>query len=222
MNWEPPLPRRTVSGESPNGRLIPFVVYCAGDSGVGKSCLMHHFLNNRCAYWCSFPSLLRDLRLTMPTCYRPGSVSTHNRFVYHEPVCFTMLAAHLLFSCLPGVEFSSTLLRLPSSTPAAEVAGTRVPFSKTLKVQLWDTAGQERFRSVTRNYYRGACGAVIVYDITKYVVFLTEAESWVRKDGAHSHVSFQSTIFQSLVILVDGCQSIGISRSFSSFGWEQS
>lgn len=29
-----------------------------------------------------------------------------------------------------------------------------------------DTAGQERFRSVTRNYYRGAIGCLLVYDIT--------------------------------------------------------
>lgn len=28
-----------------------------------------------------------------------------------------------------------------------------------------DTAGQERFRSVTRSYYRGAAGALLVYDI---------------------------------------------------------
>lgn len=31
---------------------------------------------------------------------------------------------------------------------------------------MWDTAGQERFRSVTRSYYRGAAGALLVYDST--------------------------------------------------------
>ena len=31
---------------------------------------------------------------------------------------------------------------------------------------------QERFRSVTRNYYRSACGAVVVYDITRCVSFV--------------------------------------------------
>lgn len=30
---------------------------------------------------------------------------------------------------------------------------------------LWDTAGQERYRSVTKSYFRGAVGAVVVYAI---------------------------------------------------------
>ncbi|AYU76229.1 ras-related protein rab-14 [Leishmania donovani] len=36
-----------------------------------------------------------------------------------------------------------------------------------VKLQMWDTAGQERFRSVTRGYYRGAAGALLVYDISR-------------------------------------------------------
>ena len=38
---------------------------------------------------------------------------------------------------------------------------------KTLKAQIWDTAGQERYRAITSAYYRGAVGALLVYDITK-------------------------------------------------------
>lgn len=37
---------------------------------------------------------------------------------------------------------------------------------KRVKIMLWDTAGQERYKSVSRSYYRGAAGAIIVYDIT--------------------------------------------------------
>jgi GTPase SAR1 family protein len=42
---------------------------------------------------------------------------------------------------------------------------------KEIKAQIWDTAGQERFRAVTSAYYRGAVGALIVYDISRKATF---------------------------------------------------
>jgi len=44
---------------------------------------------------------------------------------------------------------------------------------KTIKAQIWDTAGQERYRAITSAYYRGAVGALLVYDITKQGKFVS-------------------------------------------------
>ncbi|KAK9434950.1 secretion-related small GTPase [Metarhizium brunneum] len=59
-----------------------------------------------------------------------------------------------------GVEFASKIIKVGT--------GAR---RKRIKLQLWDTAGTERFRSVSRSYYRGAAGAILVYDITSHASF---------------------------------------------------
>merc|ERR1711988_54151 len=51
---------------------------------------------------------------------------------------------------------------------------------KTIKAQIWDTAGQERYRAITSAYYRGAVGALVVYDITKDVSF-ENVEKWLSE-----------------------------------------
>ncbi|XP_054912703.1 ras-related protein Rab-7L1-like [Poeciliopsis prolifica] len=42
-----------------------------------------------------------------------------------------------------------------------------------VRVQLWDLAGQERFISMTRIYYKGAVGCVVMFDVTDSSSFLT-------------------------------------------------
>ena len=61
--------------------------------------------------------------------------------------------------------------------------------SKTLKAQIWDTAGQERYRAITSAYYRGAVGALLVYDITKHITFDNVAR-WLKelRDHAESNI----------------------------------
>lgn len=77
-----------------------------GDSGVGKSSLLHRFIED----------------------------------TFSEDQTQTI-----------GIEYGAKIL---------DINGTKV------KLQIWDTAGQERYKSVTRSYYRGAMGGIIVYDVT--------------------------------------------------------
>ena len=60
---------------------------------------------------------------------------------------------------------------------------------KTVKAQIWDTAGQERYRAITSAYYRGAVGALLVYDITKRQTF-DNVQRWLRelRDHADSNI----------------------------------
>ncbi|XP_040991146.1 ras-related protein RABA4c [Juglans microcarpa x Juglans regia] len=56
---------------------------------------------------------------------------------------------------------------------------------KTVKAQIWDTAGQERYRAVTSAYYRGAVGAMLVYDITKRQSF-DHVTRWLEELRGHA------------------------------------
>jgi small GTP-binding protein len=60
---------------------------------------------------------------------------------------------------------------------------------KTIKSQIWDTAGQERYRAITSAYYRGAVGALLVYDISKKGTF-DNVERWLKelKDHADANI----------------------------------
>lgn len=69
-----------------------------------------------------------------------------------------------------GVEFA---------TRSIQVGG------KVIKAQIWDTAGQERYRAITSAYYRGAVGALLVYDIAKHITY-ENVERWLKELRDHA------------------------------------
>ncbi|XP_012990986.2 ras-related protein Rab-25 isoform X2 [Esox lucius] len=73
-----------------------------------------------------------------------------------------------------GVEFSTRTVQLDAIT---------------IKAQIWDTAGLERYRAITSAYYRGAVGALLVYDITKHLTY-ESVERWLKElyDHADPHI----------------------------------
>ncbi|KAF9181591.1 Ras- protein Rab-11B [Haplosporangium sp. Z 767] len=56
---------------------------------------------------------------------------------------------------------------------------------KVLKAQIWDTAGKEHHRAVTAAFYRGAVGALLVYDISKLSTF-EKLERWLNELREHA------------------------------------
>ncbi|TCD70610.1 Ras- protein Rab-11A [Steccherinum ochraceum] len=60
---------------------------------------------------------------------------------------------------------------------------------KNIKAQIWDTAGQERYRAITSAYYRGAVGALLVYDISKHATYVNVTR-WLKelRDHADSNI----------------------------------
>ncbi|KAG5271706.1 hypothetical protein AALO_G00183080 [Alosa alosa] len=73
-----------------------------------------------------------------------------------------------------GVEFSTRTVQLNGLT---------------IKAQIWDTAGLERYRAITSAYYRGAVGALLVYDISKHLTY-ESAVRWLKElyDHADPHI----------------------------------
>lgn len=91
-----------------------------------------------------------------------GKTNLINRFTKNE---FSMESIATI-----GVDFSTKIIQVEE---------------KTIKAQIWDTAGQERYRAITSAYYRGAVGALLVYDITRSDTF-ENVERWLQELREHT------------------------------------
>jgi Ras-related protein Rab-2A len=76
----------------------------------------------------------------------------------------------------------------------------------------WDTAGTEYFRSITRSYYRGAAGALLVYDVTSRASF-EHAEDWLKDVRDHADPNLTCILVANKVDLVGEEDGLGGSAS---------
>ena len=67
--------------------------------------------------------------------------------------------------------------------------------NKKIRLEIWDTAGQERFRGLTKNYFHGAHGFILVYDITNKESF-NKLKNWINdvKEKMREEGSFRIAI----------------------------
>jgi Ras-related protein Rab-2A len=94
-----------------------------------------------------------------------------------------------------GVEFGARMITVPDSGTTSTASNNK---GTQIKLQIWDTAGQESFRSITRSYYRGAAGALLVYDITRRDTF-QHLSKWLEEAKSHAQ--------PTMVILLIGNKS---------------
>ena len=77
------------------------------------------------------------------------------------------------------------------------------------KIEIWDTAGQERYKSISSAYYKGAKGAIIVYDITSEASFynidlwLNEVKTKVTNDVQIMIIGNKTDLYKERKISVE-------------------
>lgn len=70
----------------------------------------------------------------------------------------------------PSISRDPSLADISEGLPEPRRAEEKI-VQKHMKLSLWDTAGQETYKSVTRSYFRGASGALLVFDISRRGTF---------------------------------------------------
>merc|ERR1711879_1015255 len=128
-----------------------------------------------------------------------GVELTEEKNKYSSATCTAIMSYSYLFKYIiigdTGVGKSCLLLQFTDKrfqpvhdlTIGVEFGARMISIEdKQIRLQIWDTAGQESFRSITRSYYRGAAGALLVYDITRRETF-SHLSSWLEDARKHSN-----------------------------------
>ncbi|KAJ5169105.1 uncharacterized protein N7482_004699 [Penicillium canariense] len=139
---------------------------CIGDSGTGKSSLTIRLCEGRFS----------------PTHDVTIGVEFGSRIVPVGPPASLELGLDELPrspSGAPGETASEESPTAPGGLPTPPRKPQEPPSQKRMKLSLWDTAGQETYKSITRSYFRGASGALLVFDISRRSTFVS-CTQWLQ------------------------------------------
>nr|CAD7199267.1 unnamed protein product [Timema douglasi] len=136
-----------------------------GDTGVGKSCLLLQFTDKRF-------QPVHDLTIGVE--FGARMITIDGKQIKLQ-----------IWDTVTDPAYSPTLVfHLPPS-PGPTYPNTLKASCRTLREVCYQ-AGQEAFRSITRSYYRGAAGALLVYDITRRETF-NHLTTWLEDARQHSN-----------------------------------
>ncbi|MCJ1285337.1 hypothetical protein MMC26_004677 [Xylographa opegraphella] len=142
---------------------------CIGDSGTGKSSLTIRLCEGRF-------SPHHDVTI---------GVEFGSRIVPVGPPASLSLSINNPSSQQPSSSPPTSPQKSPSPSISSKKATSAskptpaAPTQKRMKLSLWDTAGQETYKSITRSYFRGASGALLVFDISRRATFESVTE-WLH------------------------------------------
>ncbi|KAK3700652.1 hypothetical protein LTR37_015841 [Vermiconidia calcicola] len=103
------------------------------------------------------------------------------RFVSHHDVTIGVEFGSRIVPVGPpaSLEYNINNPNVSKSRPPNDTSAKKDARQKHMKLSLWDTAGQETYKSITRSYFRGASGALLVFDITRRNTF-NSVTSWLH------------------------------------------
>ncbi|KAL2809512.1 P-loop containing nucleoside triphosphate hydrolase protein [Aspergillus granulosus] len=145
---------------------------CIGDSGTGKSSLTIRLCEGRF-------SSTHDVTIGVEFGSRivpVGPPASRDLETDPQIQLGAGLSSNLSNSSSEGI-CDSNKPSVPAGLPSPPRKVQEV--QKKMKLSLWDTAGQETYKSITRSYFRGASGALLVFDITRPSTF-TSCTQWLQ------------------------------------------
>ena len=77
-----------------------------------------------------------------------------------------------------------------------------------VKLQIWDTCGQERYRSISKNYYKGANAIILVFSLIDKKSF-ESVENWINQ--------IKEEASESILIILVGNKSDLIEKRVISY-----